>query len=206
MTDDLGPLPRLSARQLHQLAESLRRQAGETDRVTHSVAEALESVSRRRVTGTPLAMVFDASFHMEQKALTVVRSATEFTRSCVTWVENAAMRGRELAASAANSVARQAVQRRTSAPGMGSKTMSMCPSTIKKALTAVEQGRGLSPEVCDALVAQRWVEWVDHALGTPIDPYSPRSVLRLTEEGRRQLDAEAASSNESAFGEGRLTV
>jgi hypothetical protein len=207
MTDDLSPLPRLNARQLYQLAQSLRHHGGAADRVSESVAAALESVSRRRATDQPWAMLLHFCFAAKKQSLTMVRVVAERIRRFASPVESLTLLGRvELAAPLTNPVAMQTVQRRAIAPGRENKVISLCPSTVKQALTAVELGHGLSPDVCDALIARRWVEWVDYRFGTPIDPHSPRSVLRLTEEGYRQFGVEPLSSNESAFTDGRLAV
>lgn len=73
---------------------------------------------------------------------------------------------------------------RESAP---SRSIELTPAAVEQSLLAVERGDGLSPDICDALVQDGWVEWVDAASGLPIDENSPKSLLRATLQGRELL-------------------
>lgn len=162
---DLSPLPRLSAGQLHALASSLRREAGQGDLTADSVAAALESVSRRRAARAPLQRLRHASESLLRWTLRVAVTTQQTARP-----------------------------QHISSSKKGSSAMSKLPSaSVRQALRAVEKGEGLAPEVCDALTVQGLAEWVDHQHGTPIDMNHPRSLLRITPEGQLQLSIEHAS-------------
>jgi hypothetical protein len=71
--------------------------------------------------------------------------------------------------------------------------MLQSPSLLKQVLLDTDCGNGIAPTAGETLIAHGWAEWVDHEHSTPIDENSPRSVLRLTQAGREQLNALAAS-------------
>ncbi len=172
--NDLMPPTRLSASQLKALAGSLRRQAGSDDTTTDSVAAALESLSRRRAKRERIRLL----------GLVATRVQSASYRLAWAW----RMRG-EFGVGSGTAPNSRAAQRKTSASNAVSRAMSLDPSAVRQALIAVENGSGLSPDLCDVMVARGWVEWVDHVNGTPIDMNHPRSLLRLTDEGREEQQA-----------------
>ena len=177
--NDLMPPTRLNARQLNALAGNLRRQAGSDDRTADSVAAALESVSRRRAAREPIQLL----------GLMAARVRTASYR--LVWALR--MQGEVGLKWGADSKA-SALLRKAAAPARASRTASLDPSAVRQALMAVEGGSGLSPELCEAMVIRGWAEWVDHVHGTPIDMNHPRSLLRLTSEGREQYQAVFAAA------------
>ncbi|MGJ7497801.1 hypothetical protein ACSFA8_22350 [Variovorax sp. RT4R15] len=203
MMHDPLPLPRLSISQLRALAKSVRHQAGANDPTADSVAAALESVSRRRTARQPLLLARRAFTGLQRRLLQLADASVDFAHVCL------AARALQVAAygeqNASRYLSSQAAQRRAPASTPGSKVMSLSPSVVKQAFLAVENGNGLSPDLCNALVELGWLEWVDFVHGTPIDANSPRSLLRMTREGRRlfrtervSLDAGRGSANSLA--------
>jgi hypothetical protein len=87
---------------------------------------------------------------------------------------------------------------RISKPSMPSRAVELTAATVVDAFFAVERGDGLSPDTCDALLRRGWVEWVDFASGLPIDENSPRSLLRMTTQGRARLEGSHTLVNFSA--------
>ncbi|RYF71299.1 MAG: hypothetical protein EOO22_12810 [Comamonadaceae bacterium] len=160
-THDLSPLPRLSARQLHALAISLRRDAAQGDATADSVAAALESVSRRRAARTVRGV-------MRQLAEIVIVRAMHMAQVLAQPARTA--------------------QRPVKAPRKEQPTLTA--PAVRQALHMVLNGDGLAPEVCESLTTQGLAEWVDYQHGTPIDLNHPRSLLRVTPVGQRQLEAE----------------
>ena len=175
MNDPMPPR-RLNARQLRALAASLRHHAGDDDATTDSVAAALESVSRRRAAREPLRLL--------SLAATEVQGASQ--RIASAWRAR-----RELDAGLQTQSDTQAGTAPVST--LGSVAMSLDPSAIKQALIAVDNGSGLAPELCDALVNKGWLEWVHDDLGTPIDCNHPRSLLRMTAKARQYYGAVMAA-------------
>ncbi|RZI76210.1 MAG: hypothetical protein EOP80_07755 [Variovorax sp.] len=171
--NDLMPPSRLNASQLKALAGSLRRQAGSDDTTTDSVAAALESVSRRRA----------ARERIDLLGAVATRVQSASYRLAWAW----RMRG-EFGVGSANASRSRPVQRKAAASNVGVRAMSLEASAVRQALMAVENGNGLSPDLCEVMVVRGWVEWVDHVHGTPIDMNHPRSLLRLTDEGREQFE------------------
>ena len=196
MMHDPLPLPRLSTWQLRALAKSVRHQAGANDRTADSVAAALESVSRRRTARQPLLLARRAFTGLQRRVLLLAGAGVDLAHICL------AARALQVAAygeqNASRNLSSQAAQHRAPASTPGSKVMSLDPSVVKQAFLAVENGNGLSPDLCNALVARGWVEWVDFVHGTPIDANSPRSLLRMTREGRRLFRVERVSLDENA--------
>ena len=167
--NDLMPPTRLNASQLRALAGSLRRQASSDDTTTDSVAAALESVSRRRAARERIDL------------LGVVATRVQSASYRLAWAWR--MRG-EFGIGSGTASRSRAVQRKTPASNAGIRAMSLEPSAVRQALMAVANGSGLSPDMCEVMVVRGWVEWVDHVHGTPIDMNHPRSLLRMTSEGR----------------------
>ena len=196
MMHDPLPLPRLSTWQLRALAKSVRHQAGADDRTADSVAAALESVSRRRTARQPVLMARRAFTGLQRWVLLLAGAAVDLAHICL------AARALQVAAygeqKASRSFSSHAAQGKAPVSTPRSKVMALDPSVVKQAFLAVENGNGLSPDVCSALVAQGWVEWVDYVHGTPVDQNSPRSLLRMTREGRRLFRVERVSIDQGA--------
>ncbi|MEJ8852661.1 hypothetical protein [Variovorax rhizosphaerae] len=149
------------------LAESLRTPGSADAEKTESVGAALESVSPRHTNGD----------FLQRFAFGVLRAY-------------------HAAAEALSSMFRVKVsigQSRSRAPmsssSAPSRSIELTPTTLVQFLLVAERGDGLSPDICDALVRHRLVEWVDAASGLPIDQNSPYSLLRATPQGRARLEA-----------------
>ncbi len=183
--DDLMPMPRLSAEQLRALAVTVRSRAPGGDHVADSIAAALESVSRRREK-RPLALAGDAA---------------------VSLLAGLARRGLQMIGSVCDMVAGPFMPARGMAPprtplrvvdvsrSTPQASASQWPAeVICSTLKDVEQGNGLLPEQCDALVVQGWAKWVDRTSGRPIGMNAAHSMLRLTPEGEDRLTCELIAS------------
>ncbi len=188
--NELLPPERLNAWQLRALAKSLR-QTHHDDPVTDSVAAALELVSRRRAAREPLMAIRQASPLLHRFLVRTVRAGLIAGINLANRWQ--AEESREPWSRSTTQGGDQARPSTRAASKQWSPGMSLSPLVVKQALLAVEHGSGLAPEICDALAARGWVEWVDHTHGTPIDVNHPRSLLRMTPEGRRQFDAETAA-------------
>ncbi|MET0209855.1 MAG: hypothetical protein ABWZ88_04860 [Variovorax sp.] len=169
MNDYLLPLPRLNAKQLKALANTVRDQAPGNDQVADSVAAALESVSRRR---SERLQTRDAAMAL---SIGLVRAVLNACNAIARLIASS----RPARQAPARVVARSARRAATS--------VALDPTTVQSALRAAELGVGVAPDLCDALVARGWLEWVDFELETSIDMNDPRSMLRMTPAGQAQL-------------------
>ncbi|AMM25711.1 hypothetical protein [Variovorax sp. PAMC 28711] len=187
--DDLLPMPRLNAKQLRALAVSVRSRAAGGAQVADSVAAALESVSRHRE-NRPWKLASNAAMSL----------VAGITRSAVTVLSELGQLSMGLLGFArshdradAQTTFRLVEASRARTPHLAA-AIDLTPALICSTLTAVEQGGGMPPEQCDALVARGWAKWVDGEFGTPVGMNDERSMLRLTSEGRDRLTCELIAS------------
>jgi hypothetical protein len=61
------------------------------------------------------------------------------------------------------------------------------PSLLTQIFRDIENGTGMLPDVCESVVREGWAEWVDKNTGMPVDLNHPRSLLRLTRNGKKRL-------------------
>lgn len=66
------------------------------------------------------------------------------------------------------------------------RTVDLSPAALKQAFWSVANGRGIQPDLCEALIQHGWAKWVDHTDFTPLDETHPRSALIMTPAGEQQ--------------------
>ena len=167
----------MSTLELRTLATEIRSRGKHDDATAESVAAALESVSKRHGHRQPWhdfrKVVIDLLHGMVSRGLTTVDKLKS-------WRPLGRKRDGH-----PNRVDRPAPPARPSTNLRG-QTIDLSPSALKQAFGCVANGRGIQPDLCEALIRHGWAEWLDHTNFTPLDETHPRSVLTMTAAGEQQ--------------------
>ena len=70
----------------------------------------------------------------------------------------------------------------------------MTHEQVRKALTDIQRGLGVQPELCATLLKSGWVQWQHSQSGEIVDECHPQSLLQITPAGMPHLQMTAAQS------------